>query len=55
MSRKDKNEDSLENYLRYARDSHGVPDDYEDWALDNGIKLPPKKKATDKDEYDDPE
>ena len=55
MSRKDKNEDSLENYLRYARDSHGVPDDYEDWALDNGIKLPPKKKVTDKDEYDYPE
>jgi len=55
MSRKDKNEDNLENYLRYAKDAHGVPDDYEDWALDNGIKLPPKKKVTGKDEYDDSE
>lgn len=53
MSRKDR--DNIEEYLRYAKDSQGVPDDYEDWALDNGIKLPPKKRKTDREEYDDTE
>lgn len=55
MSRKDKDDDNIEEYLRYARDAQGVPDDYEDWALDNGIKLPPKKKTAGKEEYDDSE
>lgn len=53
MSRRDN--ERIEEYLRYARDSQGIPEDYEDWALDNNIKLPPKKRKTDKEEYDDSE
>lgn len=52
MSKKEN--DKIDKYLRYAKDSQGVPDDYEDWALDNGIELPPKKKKN-REEYDDSE
>lgn len=52
MSKKD--QDNIEEYLRYAK-SRSVPEDYEDWVLDNGIKLPPKKRKNGKDDYDDTE
>ena len=53
MSRKEN--DKIDKYLRYAKDMHGVPDDYEDWAVDNNITLPSKKKNSTKENYDDPE
>jgi hypothetical protein len=54
MSKRE-NDDHFEKYAKYAKNSRGVPEEFEDWALDNGIKLPLKKKVTDKDEYDYPE
>lgn len=54
MSKKNKDGKDIEEYLRYAKDSHGIPEEYEDWALDNGIELPSKKSKQRKD-YDDSE
>jgi hypothetical protein len=46
-------DDSLDEYLRYAASSRGVPDDFENWAIDNNLKLPKKKKLQDKEHGDD--
>jgi hypothetical protein len=45
-------DESIEEYLRYAAHSKGVPDDFEDWAIDNGIRLPKKKKREENYEED---
>ena len=46
-------EESLEEYLRYASNSRGIPEEFENWAIDNNLKLPGKKKNKDKDYGDD--
>ena len=49
-------EEPLDEYLEYARKLRGTPEDFEDWAIDNKIKLPGKKKHnSEEDGYDDPE
>lgn len=53
MPRHDK-EDHFDEYVKYVQNSRGVPDEYETWAQDNGIKLPPKKRKRqdiDDDDY----
>lgn len=55
MPRRDE-EDPLEEYIKYASKLRGTPEDFEDWAIDNNIKLPSKKKQTKPEEdYDDAE
>lgn len=44
-------DESIEEYLRYAATSKGVPDDFEDWAVDNRVKLPKKKRREER--YDE--
>ena len=46
-------EDHFEKYAKYAKNSRGVPEEFDDWALDNNIKLPPKKKISKEEEIDD--
>jgi hypothetical protein len=55
MPRRDE-EEPLDEYIKYASKLRGTPEDFEDWALDNNIKLPSKKKITrHEDGYDDSE
>jgi hypothetical protein len=51
MGYKIPDDESIEEYLRYASHSRGVPEEFDDWAVDNGIKLS-KSKKKDKD-YED--
>lgn len=44
MGYKTPDEDSIEEYLRYASNSRGVPDEFDDWAIDNRIKMSKSKK-----------
>jgi hypothetical protein len=46
-------EDSLDEYLRYAATSRGVPEEFENWAIDHNLKLPKKKKPKDSEYGDD--
>ena len=48
MGYKTPDDDSIEEYLRYASKLKGIPDEFDDWAVDNGIKFS-KKKKQDKD------
>lgn len=49
-----KNDDEpIEEYIKYASKLRGTPEDFEDWAIDNGIKLPNKKKITRHEEEED--
>lgn len=52
MGYKNPEDESIEEYLRYASNSRGVPEEFEDWAVDNGIKLS-KNKKREKDYEDD--
>lgn len=53
---KEKNDDHFDEYVKYVTTSRGTPEDFEDWAIDNNIKLPDKRKrARREDEYDDSE
>lgn len=45
---------NIDEYIKYAKGSKGLPEDFEDWAVDNKINLPPKKKRS-REEYDDSE
>lgn len=55
MPRKDEDE-PIEEYIKYVSKLRGTPDDFEDWALDNNIKLPNKKRPNKYgEEYDDTE
>lgn len=55
MPRKDE-EEPLDEYIKYASKLRGTPEDFEDWAIDNNIKLSGKKKSTrNEDEHDYPE
>ena len=47
------NEDHFDKYAKYAKNSRGVPEEFDDWVLDNNIKLPPKKKISKEEEIDD--
>ncbi len=43
-----------EVYIQYVSKLRGTPDDFENWALDNNVKLPAKKKTNNQeDNYDD--
>lgn len=49
-------EEPFEEYIKYASKLRGTPEDFEDWAIDNNIKLPNKKKPANHEEtYDDSE
>lgn len=52
-----KNEDEpIEEYIKYVSKLRGTPDDFEDWAIDNNIKLPNKRRNNKtEDDYDDTE
>lgn len=52
---KNEKEEPLDKYIQYVSKLRGKPEEFEDWALDNNIKLPSKKKRTDKETYDYPE
>jgi|LakMenEpi03Aug12_release.lakeMendotaPanAssembly.Ray.scaffolds.fasta_scaffold1329448_2 hypothetical protein len=55
MPRKDE-EEPLDEYIKYASKLRGTPEDFEDWAVDNNIKLPTKRKTIKhEDGYDDSE
>ena len=51
MPRTDK-DDHFDEYVKYAKHSRGLPEEFDTWALDNGIKLPPKKDVSDRDQDD---
>ncbi len=51
MSRGNK-DDHFDEYVKYAKTSRGVPDEFDVWAVENNIKLPPKKDRR-QDEDDD--
>jgi hypothetical protein len=49
-------EDPLDEYMKYVSKLRGTPEDFEDWAIDNNVKLPGKKKTNKhEEEYDDSE
>jgi hypothetical protein len=55
MPRRDE-EEPLDEYIKYASKLRGTPEDFEDWAVDNNVKLPSKKKpGKHEDGYDDTE
>ena len=37
-------DDSLDAYIKFASQSRGIPDEFEDWVIDSGKKLAAKKK-----------
>lgn len=52
MPRQDK-DDHFDEYVKYVQNSRGVPEEFDTWALENGIKLPSKKKKRQEIEDDD--
>lgn len=46
-------DDHFDEYVKYVQNSRGVPDEFDVWALDNGIKLPPKKQKREQRDDDD--
>jgi hypothetical protein len=53
VPRRDEDE-PLDKYIQYVSKLRGTPDDFEDWAVDNNVKLPAKKKTNKpEDNYDD--
>lgn len=51
----DDDDESLEEYIRYARNSKGDLDDFDSWAEDNRIHNKKKKKPSKQVQDDNPE